>query len=253
MNLLRPQNVAATSVRTVGGTTRRGPWLAKRPPSGTLPGWALAVAVWVALCVASSAAGASAETHAPVVHLLERSVLAKMNGVRRQHGLLPLRFSTGLASAARHHSREMAEDGYFRHNSADGEAFGRRIARFYPIANYHYWSLGEIMLWSSGELDATAALKLWLGSPEHRAVMLRARYRRLAWGRCTLARPQAFTVVSTSRSSPPTSASAANGCERSQGRSQIEPRGGSSPLIRIAVFRGLAADQGVPEGRTITR
>ena len=182
MNLLRPQNVAATSVRTVGGTTAEGTVVGETPTPGSLPGWALAVAVGVALCVASSAGGASAETHATAVHLLERSVLVKMNGVRREHGLLPLRFSTGLASAARHHSREMAEDGYFRHNSADGEAFGRRIARFYSIANYHYWSLGEIMLWSSGELDAADALKLWLASPEHRAIMLRARYREVGVG-----------------------------------------------------------------------
>jgi uncharacterized protein YkwD len=76
----------------------------------------------------------------------------------------------------------MAEDGYFRHNSPDGEAFSRRIARFYPVANYRYWSLGEIMAWSSGELDATAALKLWLGSPEHRAIMMRARYREVGVG-----------------------------------------------------------------------
>ena len=182
MNLLRPQNVAATSVRTVGGTTAEGTVVGESATSGTLPGWALAVAVLVALCVASSAGGASAETHSTVVHLLERSVLGKMNGVRRQHGLLSLRFSAGLAGAARHHSREMAKDGYFRHNSADGEAFSRRIARFYPVANYHYWSLGEIMLWSSGELDATAALKLWLRSPEHRAILLRARYREVGVG-----------------------------------------------------------------------
>ena len=168
MNLLRPQNVAATSVRTVGGTTAEGTVVGESATSGTLPGWALAVAVLVALCVASSAGGASAETHSTVVHLLERSVLGKMNGVRRQHGLLSLRFSAGLAGAARHHSREMAKDGYFRHKSADGEAFSRRIARFYPVANYHYWSLGEI--------------KLWLSSPEHRAILLRARYREVGVG-----------------------------------------------------------------------
>ena len=182
MTLLRPQNVAATSARTGEGTTAEGTVFGETPTPGTLPGWALTLAVWVALCVASPAGGASAETHAPALHLLERSVQAKMNGVRREHGLLPLRFSAGLAAAARHHSREMAEDGYFRHDSADGEAFSHRIARFYPVRNYRYWSLGEIMLWSSGELDATAALELWLGSPEHRAIMLRARYREVGVG-----------------------------------------------------------------------
>lgn len=182
MTLLRPQNVAATSVRTGEGTTAEGTVVGETPTSRTLPGWAVAVALCAALCAASSAGGASAETRAPALHLLERSVLAKMNGVRHEHGLLTLRFSAGLAGAARHHSREMAEDGYFRHNSADGETFSHRIARFYPTGNYHYWSLGEIMLWSSGELDATAALELWLGSPTHRAIMLRARYREVGVG-----------------------------------------------------------------------
>ena len=182
MTLLRPQNVAATSVRTVGGTTAKGTVVGETPTSGTLPRWALAVALWVVLCVASSAGGAIAETRATARPLLERSVMAKVNGVRRQHGLLPLRFSAGLAGAARHHSREMAEAGYFRHNAADGEAFSRRIARFYPIGNYQYWYVGENMLWSSGELDATAALELWLGSPGHRAIMLSARWREVGVG-----------------------------------------------------------------------
>jgi hypothetical protein len=59
MTLLRPQNVAAASVRTAEGTAVGEP-----PTSGTLPGWALGVAVWLALCLASSAGGASAETRA---------------------------------------------------------------------------------------------------------------------------------------------------------------------------------------------
>jgi uncharacterized protein YkwD len=179
MTLLRPQNVAAASVRTAEGTG-----VAETPTSGTLPGWALAVAMWIALCVASSAGGASAETRATALRPLERSVLAEMNGVRRQHGLLPLRFSAGLAGAAPHHSTEMAEDGYFRDNSADGEAFSRRIARFYPMGNHHYWYVGENMLYSSSELDATAALKLWLSSPEHRATV----YARTAPGVLRVAR-----------------------------------------------------------------
>jgi uncharacterized protein YkwD len=113
---------------------------------------------------------------------LERSDLAEMNDARRQHGLLPLQLSAGLAGAARQHSTEMAEDGYFRHNSADGEAFGRRVARFYPMGYHHYWCVGENMLYSSGELDARAALKLWLNSPEHRAIMLKARWRDVGGG-----------------------------------------------------------------------
>jgi uncharacterized protein YkwD len=100
-----------------------------------------------------------------------------MNALRRQHNLVPLRHSAGLAAAAREHSNDMARRGYFRHNSPAGLSFSRRIARFYPIGSHRYWSAGENLLWSSGELNATAALTLWLDSPKHRNVMLTARWR----------------------------------------------------------------------------
>ena len=71
----------------------------------------------------------------------------------------------------------MARRGYFRHNLPADLSFGRRIARFYPIGRHRYWSVGENLLWSSAELNATAALTLWLDSPKHSKVMLTARWR----------------------------------------------------------------------------
>jgi uncharacterized protein YkwD len=50
------------------------------------------------------------------------------------------------------------------------------------MGNHRYWYVGENMLYSSSELDATAALKRWLSSPEHRAIMLKARWRDLGVG-----------------------------------------------------------------------
>jgi uncharacterized protein YkwD len=130
----------------------------------------------VCLGVAAWPVAASAEARASALRPLERSVLAEMNGLRRQHGLVPLRFSAGLAAAARRHSNEMANRGYFAHTSASGESFSRRIARFYPMGAHRYWSVGENLLWSSVELNAAAALDLWLDSPRHRAIMLDARW-----------------------------------------------------------------------------
>jgi uncharacterized protein YkwD len=103
-------------------------------------------------------------------------VLSEMNTVRRQHGLVPLRLSAGLEAGARQHSTEMANRGYFRHTSANGEAFSRRLARFYPMGARRYWSVGENILWSSAELNAAAALEIWLNSPSHRAIMLNPRW-----------------------------------------------------------------------------
>jgi uncharacterized protein YkwD len=105
-----------------------------------------------------------------------------MNGLRREHGLVPLRLSAGLAAAARDHSMEMAKRGYFHHNSASGEPFSLRIARFYETGSYNSWSVGENLLWSSAELNAAAALDLWLNSREHRATLLKANWRNVGVG-----------------------------------------------------------------------
>ena len=71
---------------------------------------------------------------------------------------------------------EMADRGYFGHSSANGEAFSRRLARFYPMGRRRYWWVGENLLWSAAELDATTAIDLWLQSPAHRATMLSSRW-----------------------------------------------------------------------------
>jgi uncharacterized protein YkwD len=173
MTQLRPQNVAAALVRTaelvavVRGRARTRCWV---------PGGVLLLAVSAVFCVATSAGEANAEARATALRPLERSVLSEMNTVRRQHGLVPLRFSAGLEAGARQHSTEMANRGYFRHTSANGEAFSRRLARFYPMGARHYWSVGENLLWSSVELNAAAALEIWLNSPSHRAIMLNPRW-----------------------------------------------------------------------------
>jgi uncharacterized protein YkwD len=113
---------------------------------------------------------------------LEQGVLAQLNALRRQHGLVSLRISFDLAAAARQHSAEMASRGYFGHSSASGLSFDRRIARFYPMSNHRYWSVGENLLWSSPALNAAAALNMWLNSPKHRKTMLRTRWREVGVG-----------------------------------------------------------------------
>jgi uncharacterized protein YkwD len=59
---------------------------------------------------------------------LESGVLQQLNAVRAEHGLPALRANAKLAAAADQHSREMADDGYFDHNSVDGTSFANRIA-----------------------------------------------------------------------------------------------------------------------------
>jgi uncharacterized protein YkwD len=129
------------------------------------------------LCVVVSPAGATAEQPAAAARALELGVLYSMNALRREHGLVPLRLSSGLGAAARQHSTEMASRGYFSHSSVNGSSFDRRVARFYSMGHRHFWSVGENLLWSSPDVDAAKALDMWLNSPLHRKNMLTARWR----------------------------------------------------------------------------
>jgi uncharacterized protein YkwD len=113
------------------------------------------------------------------VSSLERDVLVDVNQLRASHHLAPLRLSAGLAAAARQHSQQMAVDGYFAHQSFDGSSFWKRIQRYYAQGRFGYWSVGENLLWSSPDVDASGALQMWMNSPEHRANLLAPRWREI--------------------------------------------------------------------------
>jgi uncharacterized protein YkwD len=123
--------------------------------------------------------GALAQSHADAMQQLQTGVLSDLNATRHEHGLAPLRLSSSLSAAARQHSAEMATRGYFSHSSANGTSFDRRIARYYPMGRSRYWSVGENLLWSSPDVDAAGALRMWMNSPEHRANILSARWRQI--------------------------------------------------------------------------
>jgi uncharacterized protein YkwD len=145
--------------------------------AGRATGSLALLALVLGLCTVATPAGATVDSPATAMRSLEQDVLANLNALRRQHGLGALRFSPKLAAAARHHSTDMANRGYFSHSSANGSSFSRRIARFYPSSGRRYWSVGENLLWSSPDVDAAGAINMWLNSPAHRKIMLTARWR----------------------------------------------------------------------------
>jgi uncharacterized protein YkwD len=110
---------------------------------------------------------------------LAAGVLVRLNEIRTSHGLVPLRPSAPLAAAAAAHSAEMLTKGYFAHDSFDGSPFWRRLSSYVHGAPNGYWSVGENLLWSSPDVDATKALDLWMASPEHRRNILAARWREI--------------------------------------------------------------------------
>jgi uncharacterized protein YkwD len=176
---LRPQIVAAASTPAEQTAVDSTGTYGRLPRLGRF--LVLSVSV-VSLWALASPAAATVDRRAGPMRPLEQGVLAKLNDFRRQHGLGSLRISFDLAAVARQHSTEMASRGYFGHSSANGLSFDRRIARSYPMGNHRYWSVGENLLWSSPELNAAAALNIWLNSPKHRKNMLMTRWREVGVG-----------------------------------------------------------------------
>ncbi len=110
---------------------------------------------------------------------LEQRVLDIINAVRREHGLVPLRLSPGLAASAREHSLSMAQHGYFRHSSLGGSPFWSRVEGKYGSP---YWRVGENLVWASPHLTARQAVHMWLNSPPHRRNLLAPIWREIGLG-----------------------------------------------------------------------
>ena len=108
---------------------------------------------------------------------LAESVRTRVNAVRRDHGLSPLRAAPALERSARAHARSMASRGFFGHDSSDGASASVRIRRYYPGS-----VVGETLLWRSPGLSAQQVVALWLRSPPHRRVLLHPAFRDIGIG-----------------------------------------------------------------------
>ena len=138
-----------------------------------------AAAVLAALVVLVAPASGTAGRRGAVAPAgqLQNALLDQVNALRASRGLVRLRVSAALTTAATVHSTSMARKGYFSHNSANGASFSQRLAYFYPARGYRTWSVGENLLWGSPDVGPVRALRLWLSSPPHRANLLNPRWR----------------------------------------------------------------------------
>ncbi len=142
--------------------------------------WIVVAAVFAAVLVALPASAADRELFR--ASALESSVLAQINTLRAKRGLRPLKLSPQLAAAARAHSESMARKGFFSHDSANGSDFSTRVRRYYGPSGFRSWYVGENLVWRSPDLDASAAVALWMSSPPHRANLLRREWREIGLG-----------------------------------------------------------------------
>jgi uncharacterized protein YkwD len=141
----------------------------------------VSVRAFVVLCVvvlgAAPAFARPSTAGETSVRTLDVAVLVRLNAVRAAHGLAPLKANASLSAAAREHSSEMLDDGYFAHESFDGSPFWKRLADYTQTVDGTGWSVGENLLWASPAVDAARAVELWMQSPEHRENILGPRWR----------------------------------------------------------------------------
>lgn len=141
----------------------------------------LAAAMFTAVTLigATPRASAGGSASGSYVAGLEVPLRVAINDYRARYGLRPLLPSLALASAARAHVVSMGELGYFSHTSADGTVFWKRVQHFYPSVGYGTWAVAEDLLWTSSPVTPKQALQMWIDSPEHRELLLRAIYRQV--------------------------------------------------------------------------
>jgi uncharacterized protein YkwD len=100
--------------------------------------------------------------------------------VRTKRGLGTLAANRALAAAAGSHTEDMIARGYFDHDTPEGSTFDKRILSAGYARKGQGWSLGENLIWATGDLATPSALmRSWMGSKGHRANILNARYREL--------------------------------------------------------------------------
>lgn len=110
----------------------------------------------------------------------EKKLVHRINHVRANHGLEPMRAVTRLTRAATRHSNSMAKVGYFRHelrHKGKWKPFGTWIRWYWPGPDYTSWSAGENLAWGAPDISASRTVTNWMNSPGHRANILNPLWR----------------------------------------------------------------------------
>jgi uncharacterized protein YkwD len=105
----------------------------------------------------------------------ERAIVSRINRVRVDRGLRKLRVDPRLTEIARARSGYMASTGEFSHTQSGGtDAFDLITA-----ARIKWYGAGEIIAWNTAvelEESATMAVRMWMGSPSHKAIVVSSGY-----------------------------------------------------------------------------
>lgn len=106
------------------------------------------------------------------------ATLCLINKERAARGLAAVHTKPALRTAATDFSRQMVAENFFGHVSPSGAAPVDRLRAVGYIKSGHGFAIAENIA-AAGGSDATpdAIVRLWMGSPEHRANILSHAYR----------------------------------------------------------------------------
>ncbi|MCX2968141.1 MULTISPECIES: CAP domain-containing protein [Streptomyces] len=133
------------------------------------------VGALVAVCALAAPAPVSAEWTGDAARSGSR-VVELVNAHRAEAGCGALRPDGALDAAADAHSAHLAERRVLSHRGAGGS----RVFQRARAAGYEAGRLGETL--ADGHGDAAAVVDAWLGSPEHRDIILDCGYRDVGVG-----------------------------------------------------------------------
>jgi uncharacterized protein YkwD len=124
--------------------------------------------MWIAIALSPLLVSAA---HGATFADLEDQLLSEVNRVRAQHHLVPLVRRGDLDRIATAHSHDMAQRGYFSHESPEGANPVDRI----QSAGVDDMTLAGENLGLTLDVDPTHAIvRGWLNSPDHRRNLLAA-------------------------------------------------------------------------------
>ena len=147
----------------------------RQRPRGARRRWLLAVLAVVMLSTFALAGSGGAAT---AYDDEELEFLGLINDYREQNGLRPVILSDTLTVAAERHSEDMAEYGFFAHNTAQSSYYpaGAQPWDRMKAEGYDYnTAKGENL--AVGYETAAEAMQAWKTSPSHNAAMLDGNYR----------------------------------------------------------------------------
>ena len=126
--------------------------------------------------------GCGGQVVPPVDAAYERQMIERVNAERAARGLSPLKLSTGLQDAARYHAADMAQDGYFQHDSYDRTSGGLKwvCSAWTRVQTYYPSPWGENI--AAGYATPASVISGWLGSSGHRDNLFDPNHREIGVG-----------------------------------------------------------------------